>query len=189
MRLTGGSARGKVLLSPRGQATRPTDSKTREKLFNILAPQIAGARFLDIYAGSGAVGLEALSRGAESCIFIEKNRRTANLIRNNLKICQWSDKGEVWPLPAQAALRKLATQERRFDLIFIDPPFRVEREWKFFHIIIDNALALLDNITRGSRPSLVVQHPHRMVLEIPQIARISSARRAGASDISFIEVK
>jgi len=188
MRLTGGSARGKVLLTPRGQTTRPTDARTREMLFNILAGEIADARVLDLYAGSGAVGLEALSRGATSCTFVEQSKPAAALIRSNLEQCGWKDSGEIWPCPVAVALRKLSMQKCAFDIIFADPPFHAADEWIHFAATIDKAAALLDNVTEAASSGLlVVQHPQRQLLQVPASAELLETRRAGESNLSFFQ--
>jgi len=155
-------------------------------LFNILASEIAEARVLDLYAGSGAVGLEALSRGAASCAFVEQSKPAATLIRSNLEQCGWKDSGEIWPCPVTVALRKLSAQKRSFDIIFADPPFHVADEWNHFGETIDKAATLLDNVTEAASSSLlVVQHPHRQRLEASALTELLETRRAGESNLSF----
>jgi 16S rRNA (guanine(966)-N(2))-methyltransferase RsmD len=191
MRLTGGTARGKVLLTPRGQSTRPTDARTREILFNMLAEEIVDARVLDLYAGSGAVGLEALSRGAHSCALVEQNKSAAGLIRRNLSQCGWLERGEVWPCAVQIALRKLLQQHKKFDIIFADPPFDRAKEWENFVSGIDKAVILLHNFTEAVTEGglLVVQHPFRYPLDFSGVLEIVRERRAGESTLSFFRKK
>lgn len=191
MRLTGGTARGKVLLTPRGQTTRPTDARTREMLFNILAAEVVGAKVLDLYAGSGSVGLEALSRGAAACTLVEQSKTAAALIRRNLEQCGWNECGEVWALPVAAALHKLNLQNREFDLIFADPPFNDPKEWIYFAESIDKMALLLHNSTEAARYHhyLVVQHPFRQPLEFPESFDKVQERRAGESALSFFRKK
>jgi 16S rRNA (guanine966-N2)-methyltransferase len=191
MRITGGTARGKVLLTPRGQTTRPTDARTRETLFNILAEEIVGARFLDLYSGSGAIGLEALSRGAASCNFVEQNKSAATLIRKNLEQCNWSKQGVVWPCAVQVALRKLMQQNQRFNIIFADPPFDKQKEWDDFAAGIDKAVLLLHNSTVVLPESglLIVQHSFRLSLDFSAVLETVQERRAGESMLSFFQKK
>jgi 16S rRNA (guanine966-N2)-methyltransferase len=191
MRITGGTARGKVLLTPRGQTTRPTDARTRETLFNMLADEIVDARFLDLYAGSGAIGLEALSRGAASCAFVEQNKSAAALIRKNLEHCNWQNQGVVWPCAVAVALRKLTQQNQQFDIIFADPPFDKQKEWDDFAAGIDKVALLLHNSTvvLPERGILIVQHSFRLSLDFSTVFECVQERRAGESMLSFFRKK
>jgi 16S rRNA (guanine(966)-N(2))-methyltransferase RsmD len=191
MRITGGSARGKVLLTPRGQTTRPTDARTRETLFNMLAEEIVDARFLDLYSGSGAIGLEALSRGSASCDFVEQNKSAAAIIRKNLELCNWQNQGIVWPCAVAVALRKLTQQNQQFDIIFADPPFDKQKEWDDFTIDIDKVALLLHNSTvvLPYRSILIVQHSFRLSLDFSTVFECVQVRRAGESMLSFFQRK
>lgn len=120
MRIIAGSAKGRLLKSPQGMLTRPTLDRTRESLFNILAAyDLDGAAVLDIFAGTGALGLEALSRGAKQCVFID--HYTAPLIRQNAALCKFQDCVEILRLESHTALARL--QGRQFRYIFADPPY------------------------------------------------------------------
>src|SRR5688572_14145305 len=121
MRILAGEARGRILKTREGDSTRPTDARTREILFNILGESVVDARVLDLYAGTGAVGLEALSRGARECVFIEANGAAVNIVKTNLATLGWSDRAQVWRSPVKTALKRLLLLEERFDLIFADP--------------------------------------------------------------------
>ena len=125
MRITAGEFRNRRLLSPRGLATRPTAEKVRQALFNILGERTPGARFLDLFAGSGAVGLEALSRGARSAVFVENSREALNALRANIRALGAEEKASVLPLDWLSALKRLETRGELFDLIFADPPYRL----------------------------------------------------------------
>lgn len=121
MRIIAGSLKGRRLKTPAWEGVRPTSDRLRETLFNILAPRVGGARVLDGYAGTGAVGLEACSRGAEEVVFVERDPRAAALIQENLRHCGVS-KGCVI---MRADIGRLAGSfaARRFDLILLDPPY------------------------------------------------------------------
>lgn len=106
-----------------GMQTRPTSDRLRETLFNILAPIISGKSFADVCAGSGAVGIEALSRGASDITFIELSRKAATIIRKNLEHCEIRENVKVFEKDAIAAFKKFAEQKKKFDIIFIDPPY------------------------------------------------------------------
>jgi 16S rRNA (guanine(966)-N(2))-methyltransferase RsmD len=133
MRIIGGRAGGRSLKAPRGDKTRPTSDKVREALFNILASRgDMPARVLDLYAGSGALGLEALSRGAESALFVEVDRDSCDLIRDNaerLEIVQMHNKNvQALQVVCMPVVRWLAKEAQpAFDLIFLDPPYDSHR--------------------------------------------------------------
>ena len=123
MRVITGQYKGRRLKTLEGLHVRPTSDRLRETLFNILAPRIVGARFLDLCAGSGAVGIEALSRGAAEVTFIENNRRAAQLISENLQHCRIEDGVRIINRDALSALKYLAEQQLHYDLIYLDPPY------------------------------------------------------------------
>lgn len=103
--------------------TRPTSDYLREVLFDLLAPQIEGTAFLDLYAGTGAVGIEALSRGAATAVFVEHNRLALAMLRRNIEMSGFRDRAEVISMEVLRYLRRAAYGSRRFDLIFLDPPY------------------------------------------------------------------
>jgi 16S rRNA (guanine966-N2)-methyltransferase len=120
MRIVAGEYRGRRLKAPSWDGLRPTSDKLRETLFNILAPRIEGARVLDAYAGTGAVGLEALSRGAAHVNFLEQDRRALALIEENARLCGAQGRYTIDSGDAAAWLRRATAT---FDLIFMDPPY------------------------------------------------------------------
>ena len=123
MRVIGGAARGRRLRVPKGQTVRPTAARVKESLFNILPRDLSGVRVLDLFAGSGNVSIEALSRGAEKTILIDESSRSTAVIRDNLERLGLSERAQIWTTPVLRALKKLAQSEQRFDLIFLDPPY------------------------------------------------------------------
>ena len=120
MRVISGSARGRKLLAPPGDSTRPTSDRAKEALFNIINIQIRGKAVLDLFSGSGALGIEALSRGATFCIFVEKNAVAADIIRKNLTSSGFTDKSAVFVCNVYDFLK---TCDKTFDFIFMDPPY------------------------------------------------------------------
>ena len=124
MRVIGGEFRSRVLKSPAGPGVRPTPDRLRQTLFNILAARIQGRVFADVYAGTGAVGIEAISRGAARAIFFEHNRAAANVIRENLRALKIEDRAEIRQGKASSLLTSL-----RADIVFIDPPYHAETEY------------------------------------------------------------
>ena len=122
MRVISGTARGLKLRAPDGMDTRPTTDRIKESLFNIIGARVVESRVLDAFAGTGSLGLEALSRGAASAVFIDK--ATANLITDNAVHTHLADKAEILCGDAFATLTNLAARKAEFDLVFCDPPYR-----------------------------------------------------------------
>src|SRR3990170_4138560 len=121
MRIIAGSLKGRRLAAVKGKI-RPTSDKVREAIFSILGPAVVEARVLDLFAGTGALGLEALSRGAETAVFVEEHPASLAVLRRNVESLGLSDRVEVLPLPVNAGLKKLAARRAAFDLTFLDPP-------------------------------------------------------------------
>lgn len=149
MRVIGGEFRSRRLQSMPGTDVRPTSDRLRETLFNILSPTIVGAVFVDAYAGTGAVGIEALSRGARHATFIEKNRDAANLIKSNLEALKIEGRAKVIQGSASLYLGKTPA-----DIVFIDPPYPQEREYR----------AALDALEANAPGLVIVQHSVRFPL-------------------------
>lgn len=123
MRVISGSARGAKLKTIEGNDTRPTTDKVKGAIFNILANDVYGKKVLDLYAGSGALGIEALSRGAEAAVFAEKSVAAADIIKKNLEHTKLEDKAKILKNDVFAILK---TALEKFDLIFLDPPYAAE---------------------------------------------------------------
>jgi 16S rRNA (guanine966-N2)-methyltransferase len=123
MRIIGGQARGRRLKAPKGSATRPTGDRVKQSLFDILTPRVAGARFLDAFAGAGGIGLEALSRGAARVVFVDDDRAAVAAINENLEALGAAAEVQVFRQDARVALASLADTGVRFDIIFFDPPY------------------------------------------------------------------
>jgi 16S rRNA (guanine(966)-N(2))-methyltransferase RsmD len=127
MRIIAGVAKGCVLRSLRSRALRPTAARVRESLFAVIEPQLEGARFLDLFAGAGAVGLEALSRGAAEATFVESHRAAARVIRENAGRCGFEGAARVIIAPAAHAMARLRKEGAVFEFVFADPPYGEER--------------------------------------------------------------
>ena len=123
MRVIAGIYRSRQLVSPRGMDTRPTSDRLRETLFNVLAPRIGGAKFADLYAGSGAVGIEAISRGASFCWFAEDARPAADAIRANLSALKISSGYALEDRGVAKLLQSLGKKTDVADIVFLDPPY------------------------------------------------------------------
>jgi 16S rRNA (guanine966-N2)-methyltransferase len=146
MRVIGGEFRSRRLKSLPGLETRPTPDRLRETLFNVIATRIADCVFMDVYAGTGAVGIEALSRGARRCVFIEKNRQAVEVIRENLSTLGLERRAEVFTSKAVTVLERTHA-----DIAFLDPPYELSKEYEF-------AMAALD---RSETPLVIFQHSAR----------------------------
>ncbi len=130
MRVIAGKFRSRVLQSPKGLETRPTSDRLRETLFNILAPRIEGARFADLYAGSGAVGIEALSRGAEFCWFAEREPKAITAIRANVAALKLQGGYAIEDRSVGKLLHALVDKDRSADIVFLDPPYESGDEYR-----------------------------------------------------------
>jgi len=131
MRVIAGTLRRRKLEAPTGMATRPTSDRLRETLFNVLAPRIQGARFLDLYAGSGAVGIEAASRGAERVVLVERAATALKVLRANLENLGLRGGVRVEALSVAAFLKKVRPESAGFvfDIVFMDPPYEADNEY------------------------------------------------------------
>ncbi len=143
MRVIGGEFRSRRLRSLPGSTTRPTPDRLRETLFNVLAARIADCVFVDVYAGTGAVGIEALSRGARRAIFIEKNRPAVEVIRENLSALGIESRAEVFTGKAATVLERAAA-----DIAFLDPPYDLSKEYE----------ASMNALDRSGTPLAIMQH-------------------------------
>jgi 16S rRNA (guanine(966)-N(2))-methyltransferase RsmD len=129
MRIIAGTFRSRPLQAPAGLATRPSSDRLRETLFNVLAPRIEGAHFLDLYAGSGAVGLEALSRGAEHVVFVEHAPAALKVLQANLARLRLMAGFSIQSGSVGAYLRLALPESKQFDLVFLDPPYDETKEY------------------------------------------------------------
>jgi 16S rRNA (guanine966-N2)-methyltransferase len=162
MRIIAGTYRSRILKSLKGRALRPTSDRLRETLFDVLGPAVDGSRFLDIFAGTGAVGIEALSRGAIEAVFIENHGPAAALIRRNLDSLGLRNGFQILAEDAQFGLARLAAKHRPgagFDFVFLDPPYAEQEQY-------DKVLDFL-GATRLLPPGAVVIAEHRRTLELP----------------------
>ena len=143
MRVISGSARRLLLKTIEGSDTRPTTDRIKETLFNMLQYQIAGSRFLDLFAGSGAIGIEALSRGAKEAVFVEQNPCAVSCIKENLKTTHLKDRASIMQADVFAALENLEGREENhaFDFIFMDPPYNHQYEQQVLKYLRDSKLA------------------------------------------------
>jgi 16S rRNA (guanine(966)-N(2))-methyltransferase RsmD len=180
-RIIAGRAKGRRLKSPAGHATRPTGARVRKTLFDILAPRLAGCRFLDAFAGAGAVGLEALSRGAEQVVLLDTSAAAVAAIRENLRVLRGPGSAEVHRQDARVALAAFGDAGRRFDVIYLDPPYDSELYEPCLERIAAAPLLSENGV-------VVAEHFHKRPLpaRIGGLARVRIVR-VGDHQLSFYE--
>jgi 16S rRNA (guanine966-N2)-methyltransferase len=180
MRIVGGVASGRRIIAPAGAKTRPTGERVREALFNSLAPRLADARVLDLYGGSGALSLEALSWGAHSAVVCDPWSAARRVILDNAKRLGMAEQIQWWPMTAETALRRLVAAEAQFDLILCDPPWQegIEADVRaeMYRICANDA-------------TVVVEHP----MSEPGPALLGMAvvrsRRYGRTELTFYRLR
>ncbi len=184
MRVIAGEFKSRRLKTLPGAKTRPMSDKLRETLFNVLGASVQGAVFADCYAGSGAVGLEALSRGAEFVYFLENHRAAVRVIHANLKSLAIEEGYEVLAMDVAAGLRSLAQRAVRFDVVFLDPPYKEAEEYT-------RTLALLGESNLLAPGAVVVAEHHRKLALAERYAALARFRtlRQGDSTLSFYRAR
>ena len=153
MRVVAGSAKSLKLKTIDGMETRPTQDRIKETLFNMIQYDIPGCMFLDLFSGSGGIGIEALSRGAKGAYFVEKAKPALKCIRENLKYTKLENKAQVMAMDVNSAIRKLETMNETFDYIFMDPPYKKGFE--------DEVLSLLDTSSICTEDTVVIVESSR----------------------------
>jgi len=177
MRLTGGTMRSRRVAAPKGRAVRPTPSRVKEALFSMLAPRLADARVLDLYAGSGALGFEAISRGAGHVTFVEASKPTAARIRQTGMDLGVADRVHVI---AGDAARVVGRLHGRYDLVFADPPFA--------QVLPPGMLETLRGRGLVDRDSLVVyEHSARMPAAAPEGFTVAREAAYGSVALTFLQ--
>lgn len=178
MRIIAGAFKGRRLAPVKGRI-RPTAAKVREAVFSILGPAVVGAKVLDLFAGTGALGIEALSRGAAAAVFVEDHPESLKVLRRNLADLGLADRTTVWPLPVTTALKQLAGQGEPFGLAFLDPPYGGGAA-----VAALTGLAAPNLLAPGAR--VVVEHSRRESLPeaCGALAQIS-VRRYGDTQVAF----
>lgn len=177
MRIIAGMFKGRRLAPVKGR-TRPTAAKVREAVFNILGSAVDGAKVLDLFAGTGALGIEAMSRGATAAVFVEDHPEAVKALRRNLEDLGLQEQTRVWPLPVLIAVKKLAAQGEDFDVVLLDPPYAGGEA-----AVVLQALASLDLLAKGGQ--VVVEHSRRLTLpeKCGRLSRIN-LRRYGDTQVA-----
>jgi 16S rRNA (guanine966-N2)-methyltransferase len=187
MRVIAGTYRSRILKSLKGLALRPTSDRLRETLFNVLGDAVDGARFIDLFAGTGAVGIEALSRGASEVVFIENHAPAATLIRRNLESLDIRSGATVLSMDAVRGLEKLAAKltagKPGYDFVFVDPPYAEAEEY-----------ARVLRFLGGSplvRTGAIVIVEHRWNFALPESGKLRRTRllKQGDAALSFFAMQ
>ncbi|WP_028398897.1 16S rRNA (guanine(966)-N(2))-methyltransferase RsmD [Ectobacillus panaciterrae] len=140
MRVVSGACKGHPLKAVPGSTTRPTTDKVKEAIFNIIGPYFEGGLALDLFGGSGGLGIEALSRGMDKTIFVDRDSKAVQVIRQNAETCRLTDKVEVYKNDAERALKALIKRELSFDLILLDPPYKDQKIVSLISVIEQHGL-------------------------------------------------
>ncbi len=184
MRVIAGQYKRRPLKTLKGLRTRPTSDRLRETLFNVIAPAVPGAVVADCYAGSGAVGIEALSRGAEWVYFLESHRPAARIIRENLARLGIEESVEILAFDVVAGLRELQQRPVQLDIVFLDPPYQAAAEY-------DKALGWLGEATLLAPYAWVIAEHHRKQALADDYGALSRTRtlRQGDAVLSFYRLR
>ncbi len=176
MRIIAGSARGRTFDAPQGMDTRPTLDRVRENVFNILQMKVRGAQVLDLFSGSGAMAFEALSRGAESAVLVDRDRAANQVETRNAEKLRMADKCRILLCDWQEALRRLQAEGAHFDAVFLDPPYKMRDLTEVFAalrpLLAPDAVILLEHDAQG----------------FPSVAdgyMLYDSRKYGAAGVSF----
>ena len=188
MRIIGGRQAGTRIATPKGKGVRPTQDRVREAIFNRLAANLIGATVLDLFSGTGAMGLEAVRRGAKNVLSVEKSPQHGRTIEKNIRACGYShDQIQLKIGCAFSHLRGLAESRKQFDLIFADPPFgekTTEQKSQSMaqKLLDDSNLHILARVNS----LIVIGHSSRDQVEIPSVWTLLKKRRYGDATINFL---
>jgi len=181
MRIIAGEMRSRRLKAPEGMDTRPTADKVKEALFSILLRHVPGARVLDLYAGSGALSLEALSRGARSAVLADKSKKACQVIRENIQTLEYSDRARLLAMDDHTALTLLRKEGAQFDLVFLDPPYRMVEAYA-------DALLRLNSMGCISEDTLIVMERMKATpVSVPDGFESVDVRFYGETAVEFVK--
>jgi 16S rRNA (guanine966-N2)-methyltransferase len=183
MRIIGGELRGKKLAPLRGTAIRPTADRTREAVFNIISAKVPGANVLDLFAGTGAFGLEALSRGAARAVFVDNAAVALAAIEKNIAACRMQDRSRVIRWDIIRNLNCLGSVSQGFDLVFLDPPYNCNAVLPTLQNLVQSDALLAPGVT------VIVEHaPSETITELPDGLALMDQRKYGKTLVSFLTI-
>ena len=178
MRVLTGESKGKRLRVPRGGDVRPTTGRVRKSIFDALGAASSGAAVLDLFSGSGSLGIEALSRGADFCAFVDKDPAAAGAIRENLRFCGYAERSRMLNFDFRKALSILRTRDLMFDLVFADPPYGFYDGTRPGELVRE-----IQDVLR-EEGTVIVEHPSRDAAEADGFE--TRTRKYGGTSVSFL---
>ena len=181
MRIIAGEMRGRTLYAPAGMDTRPTQDKVRESIFNILRFDVQDARVLDLFAGSGALALEAVSWGAQSAVAVDFSRAAIECIRRNVQAARAQDRVRILPMDYRRAIDQLAARGERFDLVFLDPPYRMVNTGEM-------AAQLFEKGLLDPECLVVIEHARDVAPALPPPFEAADERTYGQTKVLFARI-
>ena len=179
MRIIGGSARGRAITAPAGSKTRPTQDYVRESLFNIIRWDVQDARVLDLFAGTGALSLEAISRGASEAVLIDMDRDACAAIKKNMETTRLGAQCRLIARDYRQAMDALAREGQKFDVVFIDPPYKMENTGEMCAALYDKGLLSQDFL-------IVVEHRRGLSPLLDLRFEAYDLRKYGDTEITFV---
>ncbi|WP_147531895.1 16S rRNA (guanine(966)-N(2))-methyltransferase RsmD [Bacillus marasmi] len=177
MRVVSGTCKGKALKAVPGNSTRPTTDKVKEAIFNMIGPYFSGGLGLDLFAGSGGLGIEALSRGLDRVIFVDRDGKAIQTIKENISVCNFGEYAEIYRNDANRALKAVIKRELKFDIIFLDPPYKKQQ-------LLDILTELEQKEVLTENGVIVCEHGHDV--ELP--ARIGRLERTKREQYGIINI-
>ncbi len=180
MRVITGKARGTKLLGPEGLETRPTTDRIKESLFNMINQDLYDASFLDIFSGSGAIGIEALSRGAKDSTFIENSKTALKCLQENINKTKFNNESTLLNMDVERALNQLGNKNKKYDVIFMDPPYNID-------IINTTLLHIIENNLLRSGGYLIIEGPTGYKINDIKDLHLWREKNYGATTISFLK--
>ena len=183
MRIIGGKARGTKLYTLEGENTRPTLDRVKESLFNIIQKDVPNAIFLDLFAGSGAIGLEAVSRGASKSILCDKNRDAIKIIKKNIEKTRSREQVELYEADFKEVLKNKLKE--KIDIIFIDPPYKTDFAYEAIKILVNSK-----NIKKESLMIIETDEEERILKQIENLEiEIIDKRKYGRAHLIFLKIR
>ena len=187
MRIISGTAKGKKLTAPPGRLVRPTLDRVREALFSSLGTRVHGARVLDLFAGSGALGLEALSRGAAYAVFVEQSKKVQEVVRRNISGLEFEAVARLVPGEAIKTLKLLEKKGESFDLVFLDPPYNRPQKPNQPFLLERVVGEIVQKSLLSPHGTIVAEHPREATFDIPDILRNVSTKGYGDTGLTLLE--
>ncbi|WP_058486338.1 16S rRNA (guanine(966)-N(2))-methyltransferase RsmD [Defluviitalea phaphyphila] len=181
MRVIAGIAKGHNLKAPKGMETRPTTDRIKESLFNIISPDLYECSFLDLYSGTGAIGIEALSRGAKKAVFIDKSPICKKIIKENLLHTKLIDKAVIYQLNVNLGLDILKKNNEIFDIIFMDPPYSLD-------IITETLNNIAEYGILDKKGYVIIEHSSKKDIQIPDNFLLWKEKKYKTTKITFLKL-